>query len=240
MSRSIVTPIGRASFPHLAKPNQYDKYAITLLLPKNDPKVQEFMQWLKTAVTEEAMTVAGPEGFAAAMRDFEALKDGDNTSLWDTYRAEYAGHWVLTLGRKTEFGRPSVVNRNKQPIDPGEIYAGANVIVFIDVFGYVYGNKKSVTIGFQHVLKVGENTRFAASGIAVDKAFEGLVLPEVADTVPANPFGAPPQVPGYPPQPVYAPQPVPAPAAPVATPPNSNPFGMPPAPKAPNNPFSGV
>lgn len=190
MAKSIVTPIGRASFPHLDKPGIYGKYTLTLLLPKNDPKVTEFVKWLGNTVKEEALVVAGQAGLPQAMQYFEAFKDGDKTASFKTYRAEYAGHWVLTMGRKQEFGKPCVVNRHRQPIDATEVYAGCNAVAFIDVFGYKYGAKKSVAIGFQHVMKVSDNTKFAATGLDADKAFSDLDLPadDVADGVGESPF----------------------------------------------------
>ena len=178
MAKSIVTPIGRASFPHLDKPNMYGKYALGILLLKSNPKVAQFVQWLKQAVRDEALSVAGEQGLQAAMREFQAFKDGDNQNAFKTYRAEYAGHWVLNVSRKTEFGKPCVVNRHKQPIDATEIYAGCDVLAFIDVFGYKYGTKKSVSIGVQHVMKVADNEPFSASGVSAESAFDDIDLPE--------------------------------------------------------------
>lgn len=186
MSRSIATPVGRASFPNLSKPDQYNKYSMLILFPKSDPKVMEFARWLKEAVTQEAIGVAGQAGLAQALTDFTNFKDGDNTAAFKTYRGEYAGHFVLNMGRKTEYGKVCIVNRNKQPIDASEVYAGCNVLVYIDVFGYKYGSKKSVSIGFQHVMKTGENTPFASTGVKVDDAFAGLDIPDEGDVQQEN------------------------------------------------------
>jgi len=163
----------------------YNKYSVSILLPKAKPEVMEFAKWLKEAVTKEALAIAGQAGLKEAMGYFTNFKDGDNVSSFKTYRGEYAGHFVLNVGRKTEFGKPCVVNRDKQPIDPSEVYAGCNIVLFIDVYGYKYGAKKSVSIGFQHVLKAGENTPFSSTGTKVDDAFEGLDLPEETDEAPA-------------------------------------------------------
>ena len=178
MSKSIVTPVGRASFPKLAKVDQYGKYGVAILLPKSDPKVAEFAKWLKDAVTQEAIAIAGQAGLTQAMADFSAFKDGDSVGSFKTYRNEYAGHWVLNTSRKADFGKVCCVNRSKQPIDPSEIYAGCNVLAYIDVFGYKFGAKKSVSIGIQHIMKVGENTPFSATGVKVDDAFADLNIPD--------------------------------------------------------------
>ena len=215
MSISKATPIGRASFPNLTKPDQYNKYSLSMLFPKSDPKVMEFAKWLKDAVTKEAIGVAGETGLPAAMANFTNFKDGDDVGAFKTYRAEYAGHFILNVSRKTEFGKVCVVNRNKQPIDPSEIYAGCNVLAFIDVFGYKYGTKKSVSIGVQHVMKTGENTPFASTGVKVDDAFAGLDIPAEGEVVQTGAPAAP-----------AAPAAVVAPAA-VAlatTPPVTDPF----------------
>lgn len=228
MAKSIVTPIGRASFPHLDKPNMYGKYALGILLPKSNPKVAQFVQWLKQAVRDEAVAIAGEQGLQAAMREFQAFKDGDNQNAFKTYRAEYAGHWVLNISRKTEFGKPCVVNRLKQPIDATEIYAGCDVLAFIDVFGYKYGTKKSVSIGVQHIMKVADNEPFSASGVSAESAFDDIDLPE--DTRANVGFGTPTPAQGV--NPNVAPQ--------------ADPFGgtgVAPAQHAPStstDPFSGV
>ena len=154
MSMSKVTPIGRASFPNLSKPDQYNKYSVSILFPKSDPKVMELARWLKEAVTSEAMAVAGQAGLATAMSLFSNFKDGDNVGAFKTYRGEYANHFILNVSRKTEYGKPCVVNRNKQPIDPSEVYAGCNVLAYIDVFGYKFGAKKSVSVGFRSLLSM--------------------------------------------------------------------------------------
>lgn len=192
MGQSRVTPIGRCSFPSLDKPSKFGKYTLTILLPKEDPKVKEFVQWLGATVKAEALAIAGDAGYASAMSYFEAFKNGDDAKAFKTYRNEYPGHWVLSLGRKAEYGAPCVVGRQKQPIPPLEVYAGCNVLAYIDVFGYNFSGKKSVTIGFQHVMKTGENTRFSSTGVAVDSAFSDLDLPdELPDEIAGgSPFGA--------------------------------------------------
>jgi len=199
MSKSIVTPVGRASFPNLSKPDQFNKYSLSLLLPKSDPKVIEFVKWLKNAVAEEALAVAGEAGKAAAIAMFTNFKDGDDVASFKTYRAEYAGHYILNISRKTEFGKPCVVNRDKQPIDPSEVYAGCNVLAYIDVFGYKYGTKKSVSVGVQHIMKTGENTPFSSTGVKVDDAFADLDIPAEEGTgAAAAPAAAPAQGTGTP------------------------------------------
>jgi hypothetical protein len=82
-----------------------------------------------------------------------------------------------------------VVNRNRQPIDPSEIYPGCDCIAFIDVYGYTFGAKKGVAIGFQHVMKVADNDPFASSGRSAEDAFSTLELPPEKTQVPENPFG---------------------------------------------------
>ena len=197
MSKSIVTPVGRASFPKLATVDQYGKYGVAILLPKSNPKVIEFAKWLKQAVQDEALATHGQAGVAPALQIFTAFKDGDNQAAFTTYRAEYAGHYVLNTSRKADFGRPCCVNRNKQPIDPSEIYAGCDVLAYIDVYGYKFASKKGVSVGIQHIMKVGENTPFSSTGVPVDDAFSALELPpeEDAGQMATDPAPAPASAP---------------------------------------------
>lgn len=252
MGQSVATPVGRASFPALGKVSKYNRYQLTILLPKTGRGVPEFVQWLGAAVQSEARTIAGDAGFNEAMRLFEAFKDGDQKQAFKTWRNEYAGHWVLSLSRKGEFGRPGIVNRHKQPIDANEVYAGCNVLAYIDVYGYNFNGKKSVTIGFQHVMKTGENTKFTNTGVELEQAFDNLVLPEVADAPPPSaPFGPVtgqyPGAPAMPATPVAPPAPV-TPAVPAfpqqptgVNPAIPAPWEQPPVTQPrPHNPFGGV
>lgn len=224
MSISKVTPIGRASFPNLSRPDQFNKYSLSILFPKSDPKVTEFVKWLHEAVVKEAMGVAGEAGVNDALANFTNFKDGDVAESFKTHRPEYEGHYILNVSRKTEFGKPCLVNRDKQPIDADEIYAGCNVLAYIDVFGYKYGTKKGVSMGFQHVMKTGENTPFASSGIRVDDAFSSLDIPVDSEEG----------------------EEIPTPEAPKSNAPKANGFKFgatatsKPKSKAPVNPFSGV
>jgi len=186
MSKSMLTPIGRISFPKLVKPDQYmpeskPKYSLALLIPKNEPQLMPFLKELKQAVTDAAREKHGEAQIPTAISNFSNLKDGDDVSLFKTYRAEYAGHYVLNMSRLAEHGKACTVNRDKQPIDPSEIYAGCNGRAFIDVYGYTAGPKKGVTIGFQHVQKTGENTPFSSTGTPVDDAFSDLGIEETPE-----------------------------------------------------------
>lgn len=191
MSKSKITPIGRASFPHLDKPNMYGKYAVTMLLKKSDPKVKEFVAWLGQTVHDEALAIAGEKGMQSAIAGFLAFKDGDNDAMFKTPRAENAGNWVLTLSRKSDFGKPCLVNRHRQSIDASEIYSGCDILAYIDVFGYNFNGKKGVSIGVQHIMKVSENTPFTGGGVTAENAFGDLDLPEENKMagIDTNPFG---------------------------------------------------
>lgn len=191
MGRSFVTPIGRASFPHLDVPNKYSRYSITLLLDKSAPGVREAISEIYNAMVEEAKAQSADKA-AQLVAECQALKDGDNVASFKTYRQEYANNFVLNLSRKSEFGKPCIVNRNKQPINAGEIYAGCDIIAYIDVYGYNWQGKKGVSIGFQHIMKVRDNTPIASTGVSVDRAFDDIDIPDDGPTQQppvANPFG---------------------------------------------------
>jgi len=183
MGESLVTPIGRASFPHLDKQDNFNNYSMKLLLPKADPKVKDFISRLKAIVTREMLAACGEKGLNSGWANFTALKDGDDASAFKTHRPEHAGHWELSLRKKPEHGKPCVVNANKQPIDASEVYSGCDVIVFMDVYGYNFAGKKSVSFSLQHVMKVRENTPFSSAGTSVESAFADLDIQAEADQV---------------------------------------------------------
>jgi len=181
MSQHTTTPVGRLSFPHLVTPSKYmpdsaPRFSFQLFLDKKDPKTIEFVKWVKEAVTAEAKAIGGQTGFAQIISSFTALKDGDNPSLFKTYRPEYQGQYVLNVGRNADLmPQPRFVNREKIDIPAQELYAGCNARASVSVFGYNIGPKKGVSMSFNHIQKTGENTPFS-SAPTVD-AFSDLDLP---------------------------------------------------------------
>ncbi len=224
MGRSRVTAIGRASYPHLGTPDGFGMYSMQLLLPKGNAEVEQFVKDLRQDAWDECIASCG-QGAEKAYGLFTALKDGDDTSQFKTYHGEFANHYILSLRRKADFGKPCVVNTAKQPIDPSEIYAGCDVACFIDIYSYNFSGKKSVSVSLQHVMKVADNTPFVSRGPDPEQAFADMDIPagEVGPPIPnAAAQGAigsaqagppPPNTPGG------------APVAGTNGPPPTNPFG---------------
>jgi hypothetical protein len=186
MGKIMTTPIGRISFPHLDKPDQFGKYSATLLLKKGDKHNDEFVNNLWTIASTVCKDAHGEANVAKGMQHFTLLRDGDKKENFESWRAEFAGHYVILLRRKPEYGKICCVNRQKQPIDASEIYAGCDVSVCLDVYPYTYSGKKSVSISFMHVMKVGDNEPFVSHGIDAETAFDALDISNYESAQPAG------------------------------------------------------
>lgn len=181
MSVQIVTGSYRASFAHLAAPNKFDKYSVSLLVPKEDTA---FIEELK-----KAKDVAVVEGTASLWAgkppkdDGFPVLDGDDSE----YEEEH-GHWVVRCSAKN---CPPVYDADGNPLPPAEVYSGCYIRVQINVYPYFWNNtKKGVSIGLNAVLKTGDGERFGG-GNTSPEVFG--ITPQENDggtASPSNPFGA--------------------------------------------------
>ncbi len=224
MGKSIVTPIGRVSFPTLVEPKAYQtgskpRYSMSLILPKNEPTTMEFVRNLQQVVKE----VTAASGHPDYAQLFKALKDGDVPIPGKTLRAEYAGSYVITMNRSADAGKPRnnqprVVGRDRMDIDPAEVYAGSYARAQAEVYVLKSGVPAGVFVSFNMVQKTGEGEPFGAPQPSPEEAFGELELPAEDPMAGVAPIGGivPPVV--QQPVPPVVQQPVQAPIAPNVDP----------------------
>lgn len=151
----------RLSFPSLFKTEVYNgvdtgKYAVTLLLGKDDAQVEN----LKTTILNAAENKFGkplPKGLKMP------LGDGDEKEY-----SGYADHYSLKASTKN---RPVIIDGKKNPITEtdGVIYGGCYVNASIDfwVMDNQYGKRVLCNLKGIQFAKDGE--RFGASNDALDE-----------------------------------------------------------------------
>jgi hypothetical protein len=129
---ALKTPTGRLSWPSLVAPKDppppqdgqppgQPRYEVTILLPKQDKFVKEFITTLEDKVTE--MTPIFNNGRKGSKVSFEdAVQDGDDSEAFDPEKYPYyAGNWILTA---RNIKKPQVFDGKVQPFDPVSVLGG--------------------------------------------------------------------------------------------------------------------
>lgn len=162
---SVVTPKGRFSFPHLAKPDtegQYadSRYKVTILIPK-DADITK----IKQAVM--ACAKAAWPGKKLKPSDLMLpLRDGDEKDNLDGY----PGHWFITAKSK----RPvTCVDIARENLAPEEVYGGCYGRCVLTAMSYEQKGKPGVTFLLDTVQKIEEGERFGKGGSGVSALDDG-------------------------------------------------------------------
>lgn len=184
----------RLSFVHLAKPDKFGKYSVSLLVPKEDTEFVEQLMAARKTATDDALI--GKWSGKAPKDDGFPVTDGDTSD----YESDN-GCWVV---RCNSTDPVPVYDNAGMPLNPEEVYSGCYAKVAMSVSGYNWENtKKGVGIYLNAVMKDADGERLG--GVDVSPSVFGVTAPsspgnavfgesaavetEVPQT-PANPFGA--------------------------------------------------
>jgi hypothetical protein len=189
----IVTPIGRLSFPHLAEPDRKgpgkspyadDKYKATLLMAKQGTD----FSGLRAAALRCAQEAWGAS--IKSLNDFQSpFRDGDTKfDAEGNPRAGHAGMLYITCKSKA---RPITIGRNKEGLDPAELYGGCQARFVVTAMSYVTTENvrqpngtlktesvRGVTFLLNVVQKMGEGEAFGGSGGGGGNARAVAALPD--------------------------------------------------------------
>lgn len=145
-------------------PNGKPRYGATLLIPKSDTKTYEAIKGEIDRLAKEAKLTKGFED-----KDI-CLGDGDRKEY-----AGYSGHWYLTANRAESQGRPTVVDRSKNPIAANDnaIYGG----VYVNAVVRIYKPKdwKKACASLEIIQKVKDGEPFGSARASTD------LLPDLPD-----------------------------------------------------------
>lgn len=151
-SKTLITPKGRLSFPHLFERNSggnfpSDKYETMFLIPKTED-ISGLMNEINLLLKD---------CFDGKIKDIKQLKhppvrDGDAEGKYD-------GFWFLKA--KSEY-KPIVVGPNPEHLidDEEEVYGGANAKLSINFFAYDMKGSKGIGVGLKNVQILGGGDRF--------------------------------------------------------------------------------
>lgn len=171
--RTVVTPMGRLSFPALFEPAEFEdgsepKYQATLLFPKKTDlsalkkaaQSAAFQQW---GTKDEAKLPKGKKGVPFAW----PWNDGNEKEDLDGYK----NHIFVRASSKR---RPGVVDRDKQPItaEDDAIYAGCYVRAGLVAFAYGGPGTKynpGVSFALNNVQKLKDGDPFGGGPTAEDQ-----------------------------------------------------------------------
>lgn len=167
MSDTFVTPVCRASYPHLfkaykhkdAKPTDEPQYEIVMLFPKtpypmkdpNGPTIEKL----------HACIVAARDAKWPNVKDHaniipnSYLRDGDESD-----KPEYAGHWYI---KAKSTRKPKVMDQNVNVIEDVEherVYPGCRVVVAVSTYAWTYADKKGIKLNLEHVQLIGDDEAF--------------------------------------------------------------------------------
>jgi len=183
MSQSITLPVGRASFPHIAEPADYQgdgnfRYSMTVLLPAG-ADLTPLKAAIKAVIEETWPNPAKRPRIKSPIHD-----QGDHK--YDGYEP---GAFYIRAKRKPDFGPPPVVGADtKVNLPPESVYPGQYVRVAIEVFGYTKSGG-GIGFGLSAIQAFDKGDRLGGTGISVEDAFPPLEGTEtVADKAPEKPL----------------------------------------------------
>jgi len=189
MGKSFVTPPGITCFPSLFKPGAAvegaePKYAVTILLNKDDAKVQAWIPTLATAISE-AITATWPDEASRPKNLLKCIKDGDtftdrDGNLKKASYPEFANCYALDARTKK---RPKIVGPNGlELLDESEIYSG--IIGAAAFHLYSFDNvTKGVNAGLECFMKVADGDPLGGGGsINPQDAFADLIAANAGAT----------------------------------------------------------
>lgn len=156
-SKTIITPRGRLSYPHLFERNtkgEYpsDMYETLLLIPKSTD-----IKALRDAATE-VMTEAFKDKFKS-IDDLKhpPIRDGDD------YDDDRKGHWIIKA--KTD-NRPQIVGADPKVVidDSEECYGGRWARLSMSCYSYDKAGSKGVSFGLKNVQLLDHAEKFGGGG----------------------------------------------------------------------------
>jgi hypothetical protein len=154
MAKKIMTPEFRISFPKLFEPGEFDgklTYSIVMLFPKDAD-----LSALKDAI----VTTAEAKWPGKVKGKKMPFKDGNERDYED-----YQDMIEVKASTKAEFGKPVVVDRNRDEIlDPSEIYSGCWCRAQVTPYAYDMPVNKGIALGLVAVQKVRDDKSIGGGG----------------------------------------------------------------------------
>lgn len=176
MSNSVLTPIGRVSYPHLFKPQQFKKEEkprqSVVLIFGPDADLSPLKAAVAEAIKEEFGDKPIPEGLRSPFRKGSEKRTEDGEPV-DGYGDDDI---FCTFWRYEEKGMTKPVMENPTKLaTPGDIYAGCLGRVLCRP--YVYNNKgnRGVSFSLEAFQRCGDGNPIGSAPADGSKVFESVV-----------------------------------------------------------------
>ena len=167
----VITGVVRLSFPHLFEKyavgsNGEPKYSCMLLIPKTD---RATIRKIKAA-QQEALTLGASKfkGGKPPKNWKGTLRDGDTEKDTEEY-PEYEGHYFMNVSSNR---RPGVVDINRNPVEPEEIYSGCYVRASINAYAFNTQGNAGVSFGLNNIQKVRDGEPLGGGGSKAEDDFD--------------------------------------------------------------------
>ncbi len=154
-SKSLISPLGRVSYPYVFKPQDYDgngifKYQLTLLIDADDAGLKE-MRALASAKAKEFWEGEVPKGI------WNPFREGDES------KPEEKGKIKINFKRDTK-RKPGVLDTTGEVIteESDLFYGGCYARVSYSIYCYKKGSG-GIGFGLNNVLKVRDGERFGSA-----------------------------------------------------------------------------
>lgn len=166
-STRLVSPKGRASYPHLFKPSAYKgegepKFSVSLMLDKKASTTKPFIDKIRAAQE-------------AALADLYGKKMPQNLERWgitdgdESEATEMHGHWIIKGSAKT---RPAVIDSaGTEILEESAVYGGCYGRINVCAKAYGTASKGGVTLELNVFQKVADGEAFGG----VEKAKQSAV-----------------------------------------------------------------
>ena len=160
-AKQWLTPVFRVSHPHLFKPSKMKEgapeyYGVEMLFDKTKVKKSDIEKPLLSAIKEKwgDSQSEWPQPLKLPFRDGDK-PHGKKREV----KPEHKGMWVVKTATKAEFGKPAVVDQNRNPIEnAADLYPGCFARAFVMAQAYVNPEKDGVSFILDGVQKFGEGT----------------------------------------------------------------------------------
>jgi len=147
----VVTKKFRAAFANVFKPNEDDKYQVTMVFD-NKEAVDELKKFIKEWAEEEGINLKG-----LAM----PFKSGDEKADKDEKYEDFRGCTLIT---PVTWNQPGLVDQKRQPIlDESEFYSGCYARASITPRVWEYKKKKGVGFYLNNIQKMADGERYGGS-----------------------------------------------------------------------------
>lgn len=172
----VLIPNARLGYPKLWKAeaikgmaDSKPRYGCAIYLPKSDTATRK-----KIEAEIERLTREKFKGVKVKTKDL-FIKDGDGEDGDENTK----GYWIISANRAESQGRPTVVDRNRKPIDSSDaskVYAGCVCNFLISIF--VPKNWSKICSSLEIVQFVKDDEPFGAARVDADAVMLDLGEPD--------------------------------------------------------------